>query len=136
LFFAEALALIKLKTKKIIVINVVVIIIDTLTIPRSSCLLIAPVKGLIKAISKRKVSPTAIWARTLLPFLNPGVIEISIIPANTGIRAVIEGCSDVKYDQLPISINTTAFKTFIKYGFIILFFKSNNDQAGWFTFPF
>jgi len=94
------------------------IIIITLTIERSSDLLIAPIKGLIRPIRITNVSPTAIWARTRFSFLNPGVMAIRIVPAKTGIKEVTEGVSDVRYAQLPKMINTIALSKFIKYGFI------------------
>lgn len=95
------------------------IIIITLTIPGSSDLFIAPVKGLKRPRRITNVSPTAIWARIRFPFLNPGVMTIRIIPARTGIKEVTEGDSDEKYAQPPRVINTIAFSKLIKYGFIV-----------------
>jgi hypothetical protein len=125
LFFRRAL--IKLLTKMIIAISDVIIITNTLAIPRLSDLPMAPISGFRRPRSIRSVRTTAIWARTWFPFLYPGVIPIRIIPAITGMRAVTEGVSDEKYAQLPMEINTIAFRKFIKYGFTIIISYSNNE---------
>lgn len=112
-------ASIKLLIKKVNAINDEIIIIITLAIPRLSDLLIAPVKGLTRPMRITNVRPTAIWARTRFPFLNPGVMVIRIIPTIAGIKELTEGVSDVRYAQLPKIINTIALNKFIKYGFIL-----------------
>ncbi len=78
----------------IVATNEVIIIIRTLVTPRLSDLPIAPVKGFIRPRSIKNVRVTAIWAKTRFPFLNPGVIATRIIPAKTGINAVIDGVTE------------------------------------------
>jgi len=114
----DFLAAIKLLIKTTIAKREETIITVTLAIPRLSALPIAPVKGLINPISRRSVKTTATWAKTLFPFLKPGVTASNMIPPKTGIKAVTEGFSDVKYAQAPRVIKTRELIRFARYGFI------------------
>lgn len=113
-YFLTFRAIIKLLIKALIAKSEVIIITNTLTIPGILALTIAPVNGLIRPKRIRNVNTTAICADTLLPFLKPGVIIKRIVPVNTGISAVNEGVSDVKYAQVPRVISTSELRKFIK----------------------
>jgi hypothetical protein len=83
-----------------------------------SCLAIEPVRGFNNDVNKISVKVTVICAITLFPFLNHGVKTKRIAPAKTGISAVNEGDSELKYPQSPMTIKTSEFKRFALYGFI------------------
>lgn len=97
-----------------------IIITTTLAIPKLSALPIAPDNGLINPNNIRKVITTATCAKIRFPFRNPGVTAKRIIPAKTGISAVTDGVSEVKYAQLPKIMRTIELKKLILYGFIFL----------------
>jgi hypothetical protein len=122
-------ASIKLLIKTPIAIIDVSIITETLAIPVLSDLPIAPVNGFMSPRSITNVRITAICARTRFPFLNPGVIITRIIPPKTGIKAVTDGCSELKYAQAPREIKTMAFSKLIKYGFIIIAFNLTKTRT-------
>jgi hypothetical protein len=94
---------------------------ETLKMASELCLPMEPKRGLNRANRIIRVSPTAIWATTRLPFLNQGVKINNTKPEITGIRAVAECVSEPKYPQVPIIIKTTAFTRFIEYGFMSAF---------------
>lgn len=74
----------------------VAIINKTRMIAAESLLDMLPVSGLINAGINKRVSNTTICAAYLFAFLIPFASKSRTTPAKTGIRAVIEGLSELK----------------------------------------
>ena len=129
----DLLASIKLLIKKTMAVTDEMIITETRIIPGAYDLPMAPVRGFMRPRSIRKVSPTAIWARTRFPFRKPGVMTRRMIPAMTGIRAVTEGVAEESHAQPPKMTRMIALRRFIKYGFMNYVFKPNSKSPAWFT---
>ncbi len=85
------------------------IITRTLIIPSLSDRFIVPRSGFIRPMIRRIVNMVAALIALFLPNQIPLFKKISTMPIKTGIRAVIDGVSEIKYPKRPRIINIRAF---------------------------